>query len=392
MLKKYKYFTIPIVIIFLLLIISERPLSKYKELKVHFLDVGQADSTLIELPNNQIMLIDGGNNNDSDIIIEYLKEKDIKKIDYLIGTHPHEDHIGGLDDIIDSLEIGKIYLPGVVHTTKTFENLLNSIKRKSKKIITAKAGVNIVNEDQLKLYFLSPIKKDYKELNHYSAVIKLEYQENSFLFTGDAEIVNEEEIIVEYSDLSKVDVLKIAHHGSSSSSSNNFLDIIEPDYGVISVGNDNQYGHPSPTVIKRLNNKDIKIYRTDLQGTITLGSNGIKISFNKEAIENGQAPIEDRGVHIITVNLDEETVVIKNNSRDNINLSQWRLVSVRGNQEFIFPENTILHVEDEIKVISGPKAELKGNNTIIWTKKYIWNNDGDTAELYDDNNKLISKY
>ncbi len=292
MLKKYKYFIIPIVIILLLIIISERPLSKYKELKIHFLDVGQADSTLIELPNDHIMLIDGGNNNDSDMIIEYLNEKDIKKIDYLIGTHPHEDHIGGLDDIIDSLEIGKIYLPGVVHTTKTFEDLLISIKRKGKKIITAKAGVNIVNEEQLKLYFLSPIKEEYNELNHYSTVIKLEYQENSFLFTGDAEVINEEDIIKEYSDISKVDVLKVAHHGSSSSTSNNFLDITEPDYGIISVGKDNQYGHPSSTVIKRLNDKDIKIYRTDLQGTIILSSNGVKISFNKEAIENGQAPIE----------------------------------------------------------------------------------------------------
>lgn len=100
MLKKYRYFIIPIIIVFLVLFISEKPLSKYKELKIHFLDVGQADSTLIELPNGHTMLIDGGNNNDSDMIIKYLKEKDIEKIDYLIGTHPHEDHIGGLDDII----------------------------------------------------------------------------------------------------------------------------------------------------------------------------------------------------------------------------------------------------------------------------------------------------
>lgn len=283
-------------------------------------------------------------------------------------------------------------MPGVVHNTKTFEDLLNSIKRKGKKIITAKAGLNIVNEDQLKLYFLSPIKKDYNELNHYSAVIKLEYQENSFLFTGDAEIVNEEEIIEEYSEISKVDVLKVAHHGSSSSTSNNFLDIIKPDYAVISVGKNNSYGHPSPKVIKRLNNKDIKIYRTDLQGTIIISSNGMKITFNKKAIENGQPPKEDKGIQITTVNLDEETVVIKNNSTDNIKLSKWRLVSVRGTQEFIFPVDTILRALDEIKVISGPKAESKNDNTIIWTKKYIWNNDGDTAELYDDENNLISRY
>jgi len=269
-----------LVLVFAVTIITFKDIEK--DLIIHFLDVGQADSILVELPEKKTMLIDAGNNSDGNMIVQYLKERNIDTIDFLIGTHPHEDHIGGLDDLIDNFKIGKIYLPKVTHTTKTFEDVLLAIQRKGKKIRAAKAGVNIIYENELKVYFLGPQERTYDELNHYSAVIKLDYLNNSFLFTGDAEIINEKEMLREYGSQLRADILKTGHHGSNSSTSQEFLAAVTPAYAVISVGKDNPYGHPSPEVIKRLNKANIKIFRTDLQGTIIVQSNGTKISFDLE--------------------------------------------------------------------------------------------------------------
>lgn len=267
-----------LIILFLFLAINITFKDIDKKLIIHFLDVGQADSILVELPEKKTMLIDAGNNNDGNMIVQYLKERDIDTIDYLIGTHPHEDHIGGLDDVINSFNIGKIYLPEIIHNTRSFEDVLTAIQRKGKKITAARAGVNIIYEDDLKIYFLGPVKRSYDELNHYSAVIKLDYLNNSFLFTADAEIINELEMVNEYREELKADVLKVGHHGSSSSSCSEFLTAVSPIYAVISVGKDNPYGHPSPEVIERLANFNIKVLRTDLNGTIIFQSDGSDIS------------------------------------------------------------------------------------------------------------------
>ncbi|MFP4660838.1 MAG: ComEC/Rec2 family competence protein [Halanaerobiales bacterium] len=254
-----------------------------EELIIHFINVGQADSTLIELPERRYMLIDAGNNNDGDKIIKYLRDLNIEEIDYIIGTHPHEDHIGGLDQVIDNFDIGKIYLPEVTHTTKTFEDLLIAIRNKGKKIIAARSGVNILSEDNLEIFFLSPDQDNYQELNHHSAVIKMGYYDQSFLFTGDAEKINEEEMMKNYRESLASNILKVAHHGSNSSTTEAFLDSVNPKYAVISVGRDNRYGHPVPAVLERLELRNINIYRTDLHGTIIASSDGYNISFNIES-------------------------------------------------------------------------------------------------------------
>lgn len=246
-------------------------------LKVHIIDVGQADSIFIELPNKQSMLIDAGNNSDDDIVVDYINELDYDKIDYVVGTHPHEDHIGGLDTVIDTFDIGKIYLPKAENNTKTFEDVLLAIKNKNLKINTAVAGVNILEMENLRINIISPLNKTYEDFNYYSAVVKIEYLDNSFLLMGDAEKINESEIISEVN----ADVIKIGHHGSDTSSSEQFLQKVSPDYAIISVGEDNKYGHPNDTTLKLLNEMNVKVFRTDESGTITVISDGKNIEVEK---------------------------------------------------------------------------------------------------------------
>ena len=249
-----------------------------EELKVHFLDVGQGDSIFIELPTNETILIDASIKDASDKIINYLKEEKVSKIDYVFATHPHSDHIGGMSAVIKAFDIGQIYMPKAVTTTKTYENLLLTIKDKNLKIKTAKAGNTIIDTDDLKLVVLAPNQDSYESLNNYSIVLKLTYKEKSFLFTGDAETLSEKEITGDV----EADVLKVGHHGSRTSTSQAFLNKVNPSYAVISVGLNNDYKHPHQEVIDRLEKKNIKIYRTDQNGDIMFTTDGYNIDVKVE--------------------------------------------------------------------------------------------------------------
>ncbi len=182
---------------------------------VHFIDVGQADSILAQLPDGQNILIDAGNNTDADLVVNYLQQQGVNQLDYVIGTHPHEDHIGGLDVVIETFDTGKIYLPRVSHNTKTYEDLLLAIKNKDLKVTEAKTGIKLDTVSGVDAVFLAPGKSSYDGLNNYSAVLKLTYGSTSFLFTGDAEAESEEEMLLSSGQNPKADVLKVAHHGSS---------------------------------------------------------------------------------------------------------------------------------------------------------------------------------
>ena len=249
-----------------------------EELKVHFLDVGQGDSIFIELPTNETILIDASIKDASDKIINYLKEEKVSKIDYVFATHPHSDHIGGMSAVIKAFDIGQIYMPKAVTTTKTYENLLLTIKDKNLKIKTAKAGNTIIDTDDLKLVVLAPNQDSYESLNNYSIVLKLTYKEKSFLFTGDAETLSEKEITGDV----EADVLKVGHHGSRTSTSQAFLNKVNPSYAVISVGFNNDYKHPHQEVLDRLEKKNIKIYRTDQNGDIIFTTDGYNIDVKVE--------------------------------------------------------------------------------------------------------------
>lgn len=242
-------------------------------LKVHFINVGQGDSAFIEMPNGETMLIDAGEREYGEVVVNYITTLGYNKVDYLIGTHPHSDHIGGMAYVVNSLNIGKVYMPRVQSDTVTFEKLLLSIKNKGLSITTAKAGVNILS-GAVSADILSPVKEEYDDFNNYSAVVKIVYGETSFLFMGDAETVIENDIDADVS----ADVIKVGHHGSSTSSSRSFISRVGAQIAVVSVGEENSYGHPHDKTLEAWRLAGATIMRTDLLGTIVVTSNGSNIS------------------------------------------------------------------------------------------------------------------
>ncbi|MDD2235274.1 MAG: ComEC/Rec2 family competence protein [Desulfitobacteriaceae bacterium] len=247
------------------------------QLTVHFLDVGQGDSILIQFPNDSVMLVDAGPDENGAPVISYLKKQGVEKIDYLVATHPHADHIGGMAAVIKEFDINKVYMPKVTHTTKTFEDMLLSIKRKGLKIIPARAGLDILDRDGLQATFIAPCGTDYDSLNNYSAIVKIQYGSTSFLLTGDAEGISEKEMLDNSVDL-RADVLKVGHHGSSSSTTPAFLKSVTPEYAVILVGAENKYGHPHQETLEHLADAGVIVYRTDQEGTIIFASDGKQVN------------------------------------------------------------------------------------------------------------------
>ncbi|MBE3572413.1 MAG: MBL fold metallo-hydrolase [Moorella humiferrea] len=247
-----------------------------RELKVHFIDVGQADSILIQTPAGKAILIDGGNNDDGIKVVNYIKSQGVKELAAVVATHPHEDHIGGLDSVIKEIPVAAVYMPNAVTTTRTFEDFINAVKASGATRIRARGGVKM-DIPGLSVEFLAPNSNSYDELNNYSAVLKIAYGNTAFLFTGDAETVSEEEMLSAGYNL-KADVLKVGHHGSASSTAAAFLKAVAPKYAVISVGKGNDYGHPDPRVLERLQRAGVKIYRTDEHGTVIIVSDGRNIT------------------------------------------------------------------------------------------------------------------
>lgn len=250
------------------------------ELKVHFINVGQADSILVQ-QGSKAMLVDAGNNGDASTIKNYISKQGISELQYFVGTHVHEDHIGSADYIINSFKVGKVYFPKQTSSTKTFEEFVTAVKNKGLKLTVPTVGESF-KLGEATVTILAPNGTNYKDSNDYSIVLKVSFGSTSFLLTGDAEAVSEKEMLAKGLNL-EATVLKVGHHGSESSSSDAFLDKVKPKYAVISVGKENSYGHPSQTVLNKLKNRGVPVYRTDEQGTIVATSNGKTVTFNTNA-------------------------------------------------------------------------------------------------------------
>ena len=247
-------------------------------LTVYFIDVGQGDCILVNV-NGYNLLIDSGPSSARKSLLGYLDKLSISKFDYVIATHPHEDHIGNMDAIIRKYHIGKFLAPKVTASTLTFENMVTALNDKNLKISVISTGSNSINlgkETSIMFYTLPNLNTD-DELNLYSPIIQLTYKNISFLFTGDAELKNEEFLIKNEINL-RSHILKIGHHGSSSSTCEAFLNSVNPKVAIISVGSNNKYGHPAASTLNLLKNYHIKVYRTDLLGNIILKSDGSSFS------------------------------------------------------------------------------------------------------------------
>ena len=256
------------------------PSIKNNYLSIHTIDVGQGDSILVQTPNSKNILIDGGDDNSHSIVSSYLKKHNIKNIDYIIATHFDSDHIGGLDNIIDKFNVLNIYAPNYETDTLSYKNLITSCSNKNLSLKYLNNGDFINIENNINLTVLAP-SYIQKENNLNSIVFKIDYKNKSFLFTGDAEASNELDIIKNY-DLNDIDFLKVGHHGSSSSTTSEFLKEISPDVAVISCGYKNQYGHPHKSTLDTLDKNNILTYRTDILGNIVFYSDGDTIFTTKD--------------------------------------------------------------------------------------------------------------
>lgn len=269
---------------------TEEPVSENvsgsAEAQVYFIDVGQGDSELIRLKDSGIdILIDAGTRSTKQELADYLKELGVDDIDILIGTHPHEDHIGGMAKIIEEFPIGTLYLPEtsdeMTPTTKTYESLLDAAENKNVTVRTAAAGDVLLEQGNTSFKVLSPSHTDYDNLNDYSIVTRLKVGDTAFLFQGDAETPVEEEILDSEADVS-CDVIKLGHHGSSTSSSRAYLEAANPSAAVISCGVGNEYGHPHRETMDLLEKLSITPYRTDTQKTLLAETDGKTIVWQTE--------------------------------------------------------------------------------------------------------------
>lgn len=249
------------------------------EMRVYFIDVGQADCMLIQ-SGQYNMLIDAGKNEDGWFVVNFLKQKGVKKLDYVICTHPHEDHIGGMDMVIKSFRINHLFMPKASHSTRSFQDVVNAIYKKNLKVTRPVAG-NIYKLGKGAFTIIAP-NRDYGEnLNNWSIGIKLTFGKNNFILCGDAEEESELDICSNGIDIN-ADVLKLNHHGSFTGTTTEMLDAVTPEAVVISCAAMNIYNHPNKKIMKRIKKRGIEVYRTDIQGTITAVSDGEKIVWETE--------------------------------------------------------------------------------------------------------------
>ncbi|MCL2572519.1 MAG: MBL fold metallo-hydrolase [Defluviitaleaceae bacterium] len=249
------------------------------QLEIHFIDVGQADATLI-ISDGYTMLIDAGSRNSGPRVVEYLQNLGITKLTYVVATHPHEDHIGGMDLVLNGFQIGQVLLPDVSHTTRTYERMIEAIENHQISTSAPVAG-HTFNMGGAIFTVIHPNADNYRNLNDWSLSLRMAFGNVSMVTTGDAEALAEREII-DAGHYLRADILRLGHHGSRTSTTQEFLDAVSPSIAIIQVGEGNRYGHPHPEVMERLYAANLRIYRNDLHGDIILTTDGTEINITTE--------------------------------------------------------------------------------------------------------------
>jgi competence protein ComEC len=387
-----------------------------QNLTVHFLDVGQGDSILIEYANKS-MLIDAGESDQGEVVSDYLHDRGISTLDYVVATHPHSDHIGGMDDILNSFQIKHFVDSGYPYTSKTYENMLTAIDKKNIPFETPKRGDKINFAPSIDVEVLNPGATYYSDdLNQNSIVLKVTDGKVSFIFMGDAGLEAENDIIKADYNVD-ADILKVGHHGSRSASGATFISAVSPSISVIEVGVGNDYGHPHKEILERLE-KVSKVYRTDLNGTMTITTDGSTYTVTTQKTEHKEesksmssgsvaytstdstttqktVPEEtvtsssaESAVYVSDLNLKDEWVKVSNKGSSPVSLTGWKIEDNGSKHTYTFPSYT-LDSSSTLTVYTG--GGTNSATELYWgSGSPIWNNDGDTAYLYDSSGKLVS--
>ena len=365
------------------------PIKPSIEMAVHFIDVGQGDSILIQSPKGKNMLIDGGKKGAGKQVVSYLRKQGVEKLDYVVATHPDSDHIGGLITVLNSITINNFVDSGKTHTSQTYEEMLQLILDKKISYIVPSKGEQIALDPGLKVTVMNA-GEDAADNNEASIVLKVQYGEVSFLLTGDADIGIERSMLQAY-DLEST-ILKAGHHGSDTSSSEDFIRVVNPKVAILSYGLDNSYGHPNASVVNQFQEIGADVYATAEVGNITVKTNGIDYRVTTDNLPEESTSVlvtSESTIAITSKDLREEIVGITNDGESSINLKGWQLVSVSGNQTFKFP-NITLAAGKTIYITSGPDA-AEGQGNIKWTNGQMWLNDGDAARLLNDKGEIVSE-
>jgi len=363
------------------------------DLAVHFIDVGQGDSILLTF-RDKTMLIDAGERGMGERVIEYLEERDIESLDVVVATHPHSDHIGGLAAVISAYPVGRFVDSGQPHTIATYENLLALIEERGIPYTVVERGQTIALDPDLEIQVLNPAPEFSDDVNENSVVLKVTYGKISYLFVGDAGEPAEEDMMEAGLDLD-ADVLKVGHHASRYASSARFLDAVSPAISVIQVGEGNDYGHPHKEALERLEATGSRIYRTDLDGTVVVTTDGEALAVTAGGVPQASVTVTTRpttppptGVYIAGLDLQDETVTIMNADPAAVNLTGWTITDEGARNTYTFPV-FILDPGADVTVHSGVRNDTATD--LYWGRATgVWNNDGDTATLADANGTVVS--
>ncbi len=372
-------------------------------LRVSVLDVGQGDSILIQSPAGKTMLVDAGDTDAGSRVVAGLKARGVTSLDAAVASHAHADHIGGYQAVLSQFSVGTFYDSGYPSTSSIYENLLTTIDKKNIKFITPTAGQTIDLDPDVRIDVLSPDGKNTGEIHDNMLVLRLSYGSTSFLLTGDMPDTLEKQIA---SSFKPTTVLKVGHHGSRTSSSAAFLTAIKPEVAIISVGAGNSYGHPTGEALGRLQTVGAKVYRTDQAGTVTVTTDGNTYTVATDKT-GGSAPVQvpataaaapvavtqqqssmpasSGSVSITSLDLKGETVTISNTGLSPVNMAGWKLTDEGAKHSYTFTGTTV-PAAGSVTIASGTAT-----GDIKWKSDNVWNNDGDTAYLYDGSGRLVSQ-